>query len=76
MKLAMEEWRHWLEETEVPFLVWTDHKNLEYLWTTKRLNARQALWSLFFSRFNFHLNLKTQKPDALCPFIFPRFHAI
>lgn len=29
VKLALEEWRHWLEATEQPFLVWTDHKNLE-----------------------------------------------
>ena len=25
VKLALEEWRHWLEGTRVPFLVWTDH---------------------------------------------------
>ncbi|KAF7640569.1 hypothetical protein LDENG_00034530, partial [Lucifuga dentata] len=29
VKLALEEWRHWLEGSKVPFLVWTDHKNLE-----------------------------------------------
>ncbi|KAF7640746.1 hypothetical protein LDENG_00017690, partial [Lucifuga dentata] len=28
VKLALEEWRHWLEGAEHPFLVWTDHKNL------------------------------------------------
>lgn len=26
-----EEWRHWLEGAEQPFLIWIDHKNLEYL---------------------------------------------
>jgi hypothetical protein len=31
VKMALEEWRHWLEGAEHPFLVWTDHKNLEYL---------------------------------------------
>ncbi|KAF7640827.1 hypothetical protein LDENG_00011580, partial [Lucifuga dentata] len=25
VKLALEEWRHWLEGSKVPFLVWTDH---------------------------------------------------
>ena len=27
---AMEEWRHFLEGSELRFEVWTDHKNLEY----------------------------------------------
>ena len=26
--LALQEWHHWLEGAEVPFIVWTDHKNL------------------------------------------------
>lgn len=29
------------------FLVWIDHKNLEYLRTAKRLNARQAQGGLY-----------------------------
>ncbi|KAJ8359222.1 hypothetical protein SKAU_G00157470 [Synaphobranchus kaupii] len=29
VKLALEEWRHWLEGAEHPFTVWTDHKNFE-----------------------------------------------
>ena len=69
VKLALEEWRHWLEGSKEPFLVWTDHKNLEYIKTAKRLNSRQARWSLFFTRFNFHLayrpGSRNMKPDAL-----------
>ena len=69
MKLALEEWRQWLEGAQVPFQVWTDHKNLEYLQTAKRLNLRQARWALFFSRFDLHLayrpGSKNVKPDAL-----------
>lgn len=42
VKLALEEWCHWLEGAQLPFQVWADHKNLEYLKTAKRLNARQA----------------------------------
>jgi len=53
VKIALEDWRHWLEGAEQPFLVWTDHKNLEFIRKSKRLNPRQARWSLFFSRFNF-----------------------
>ncbi|KAI2646401.1 Transposon Tf2-6 polyprotein [Labeo rohita] len=46
VKLALEEWRHWLEGSGVPFMVWTDHKNLEYIRTAKRLNSRQASWEV------------------------------
>ncbi|KAM4545898.1 olfactory receptor 6E1-like [Odontesthes bonariensis] len=42
IKLAMEEWRHWLEGTEYPVQIWTDHKNLSYLQSAKRLNPRQS----------------------------------
>ena len=31
VKPALEEWRQWLEGAQVPFQVWKDHKNLEYL---------------------------------------------
>ena len=43
---AMEEWRHFLEGAEHQFKVWTDHKNLEYFMSAKKLNCRQARWSL------------------------------
>lgn len=46
-----------------------DQWNLEYLKNANRLNARQARWGLFFSRFNFTLSYrpgsKNTKPDAL-----------
>ncbi|KAL0149040.1 hypothetical protein M9458_055655, partial [Cirrhinus mrigala] len=45
MKAAFEEWRHWLEGAKHPFTVLTDHRNLEYLRSAKRLNHRQASWS-------------------------------
>ncbi|KAI3376751.1 hypothetical protein L3Q82_000348 [Scortum barcoo] len=69
VKVALEEWRHWLEGAEQPFIVWTDHKNLEYLKSAKRLNSRQARWALFFSRFRFTLSYRpgsqNAKPDVL-----------
>ncbi|KAG1964568.1 retrotransposable element [Pimephales promelas] len=69
VKLALEEWRHWLEGSGVPFIVWTDHKNLEYIRSAKRLNSRQARWALFFGRFDFVLSYrpgsKNIKPDSL-----------
>uniref|UniRef100_A0AAQ4QYC0 Gypsy retrotransposon integrase-like protein 1 n=1 Tax=Gasterosteus aculeatus aculeatus TaxID=481459 RepID=A0AAQ4QYC0_GASAC len=69
VKLALEEWRHWLEGADQPFVVWTDHKNLEYIRSAKRLNSRQARWALFFGRFDFVLSYRpgsqNGKPDAL-----------
>ena len=66
---ALQEWRHWLEGSRVPFLIWTDHKNLAYLRSARRLNPCQARWSLFLSRFNFSLSYRpgsrNLKPDAL-----------
>lgn len=31
VKVALEEWRNWLESVKHPFIVWTDHKNHEYI---------------------------------------------
>jgi len=39
---ALEEWRHFLEGATHPVEIWTDHKNLEYFMTAKKLNHRQA----------------------------------
>ena len=52
---ALEEWRHFLEGAKHHVKVWTDHKNLEYFQTAKKLNQRQAWWSLYLSCFNFEL---------------------
>ncbi|KAK3511603.1 hypothetical protein QTP70_011262 [Hemibagrus guttatus] len=69
MKAAIEECRHWLEGSTYPFQVIMDHKNLEYIKSAKRLNPRQARWSLFFTRFQFtvtyHPGSKNSKADAL-----------
>lgn len=72
MKAAFKEWRHWLEGSIHPFTVLTDQKNLEYLrerLNPKRLNPRQARWSLFFSRFHFSVTYRPRsqnvKADAL-----------
>jgi len=66
---ALEEWRHFLEGAQHKFTIWTDHKNLEYFRTAKKLNRRQARWSLYLSRFDFNLlhrpGRSSGKPDAL-----------
>ncbi len=51
VKLALEEWRHWLEGAGVPILIWTGHKNLEY----RRFNFT----------ISYRPGSKNGKPDAL-----------
>jgi len=46
---ALEQWQHYLEGTEHPVQVLTDHKNLEYFMVAQKLNWRQARWSMFLS---------------------------
>jgi len=66
---ALEEWRHFLEGATHPVEIWTDHKNLEYFMTAKKLNRRQACWSLHLARFDFLLHHRLGrtmgKPDVL-----------
>jgi len=53
---ALDEWRHFLEGALQKFEIWTDHKNLEYFMTAKKLNRRQARWSLTLARFDFMMH--------------------
>ena len=52
---ALEEWRHFLKGAQHPVEIWMDHKNLEYFMTAKKLNRRQARWSLYLACFDFKL---------------------
>ena len=66
---ALKAWRHWLEGAKHPFLIWTDHRNLEYIRAARRLNPRQARSAMFFTRFVFTLSYRpgsqNKKADAL-----------
>src|SRR3981189_1494299 len=61
--------RHYVEGAWHKFEVHTDHKNLEYFRTAKKLNRRQARWSLYLANFDFSLHHRPGrtmgKPDAL-----------
>jgi hypothetical protein len=46
-------WRHFLEGATHQVIVHSDHRNLEYFFSSRNLNRRQARWSEFLSRFNF-----------------------
>jgi len=50
---VLEEWRHFVEGAEHRCEIWMDHKNLQYFMTVKKLNQRQARWSLLLVQFDF-----------------------
>ena len=35
---ALEAWQHYLEGCQYRFEIWTDHRNLEYFMSAKKLN--------------------------------------
>ncbi len=39
---ALDEWRHFLEGAPHKVEIWTDHKNLDYFMSAKKLNHWQA----------------------------------
>jgi len=65
----LEEWRHFLKGARHLVKIWTDHKNLKYFMTTKKLNRHQACWSLYLVHFDFKLAHRPEcsmgKPDVL-----------
>lgn len=63
---SLEEWRHFLEGARHKVEIWTDHKNLEYFMTAKKLNRRQARWSLYLSRFDFVMHHRPGKSMGKC----------
>ncbi|KAF8750905.1 hypothetical protein RHS01_09089 [Rhizoctonia solani] len=66
---ALEEWRIFLEATDKPVQVFTDHWNLEYWMQARTFNRRHARWRIFLSDFNFEIHYRpgkqSGKPDAL-----------
>ena len=63
---SLEEWRHFLEGVKHQVKIWMDHKNLEYFMTAKKLNHRQAQWSLYLSRFDFVMHHQPGKSMGKC----------
>ena len=64
---ALEHWRAELQGKK--FLIVTDHKNLEYFTTTRKLSERQVRWAELLSQFDFEITYRPGKqavvPDAL-----------
>jgi len=67
--VAFKSWHHYLEGSTHAVDTVTDHKNLEYFTTTKKLTQHQVQWSKFLSQFNLKICFRPgrsgAKPDAL-----------
>ncbi|KAI0996221.1 hypothetical protein K3495_g11958 [Podosphaera aphanis] len=66
---SLEEWRGELTGLHEPFIILTDHKNLEFFMTAQKLSERQVRWAQLSSQFNFKIKFRAGKqaarPDAL-----------
>ena len=66
---ALEEWRHYIQGSPHTTIILSDHKNLTYYREARKLNRRQARWSLYLSEFNVKLvhtpGYKMVQSDAL-----------
>ena len=66
---AFEEWQAYLEGSKHPIVVYSDHKNLSYFTTTKKLNRRQVKWAELLASYDFQIHYrkgsKNGRADAL-----------
>src|SRR5258708_39243744 len=62
---AFKNWRHFLEGSGEVIDTVTDHKNLEYFMTSKKLSCWQARWAQFNMRVHFRPGRLGSKPDTL-----------
>src|SRR5258708_6663389 len=66
---AFKSWHHYLEGLAKTINTVTDHKNLEYFTTTKKLTRWQARWSEFLSQINLSICFQPcrvgAKPDTV-----------
>jgi len=55
IKTALEHWRVYLEGSKYSIIVKSDHRNLIYFLTIKKLTRRQARWAEELSKFDFKI---------------------
>ena len=66
---AFDEWQAYLEGLRHPIIVYSDHKNLSYFTTTKKLNQQQVRWAELLPSYDFQIHYwkgsKNGQADAL-----------
>ena len=61
---AFEEWRAYLEGSRHPIMVYSDHKNLSYFITTKKLNQQQVRWAELPASYNFQIHYRKESENG------------
>ena len=61
---ALENWRAYLIWTKTPFVIETDHKNLTFWKSPKKLNGRMACWHKCLQDYNFRIVHITRKVNT------------
>jgi Reverse transcriptase (RNA-dependent DNA polymerase)/RNase H-like domain found in reverse transcriptase/Integrase zinc binding domain/Chromo (CHRromatin Organisation MOdifier) domain len=61
--LAFRTWRHYLAYSQRPIVVKTDHNNLKYFMTKRKLNSRQARWAEELAAFDFVLEYRAGRSN-------------
>src|ERR1700716_2756244 len=60
---AFKQWSHYLEGSQTPIVVKTDHDSLRHFFTKKALNRRQARWAEKLAAFDFTIEYRTGKTN-------------
>ena len=63
---SLAHWRPYLGWTKVPFIIWTDHANLQYWKSPQNLNQQTARWHVDLQEYDFqleHIPGKTNIPS-------------
>ena len=55
---AFKEWRAYLEGSRHLIMVYSDHKNLSYFTTTKKLNRQQVRWAKLLAPYDFQIHYR------------------
>ena len=62
---ALAHWRPYLGWTKVPFIIWTDHGNLQYWKSPRNLNRHTAQWHADLQEYNYQLGYIPRKTNTM-----------
>ncbi|KAJ1208721.1 hypothetical protein NDU88_004104 [Pleurodeles waltl] len=63
IRVTFKEWRHHLLGAKYTVTVYTDHRNLQFMSSTRLLTPRQLRWMLFFAKFDFVVTFRPGKDN-------------
>ena len=64
---ALKGWRQYLLDTHEPFMILTDHKNLEYFTKPQDLSHRQARWNQIRQEYHYVIQHQPGKTNPVDP---------